>query len=153
MDFRNAQWANAAGTMIDAEILHPEFGWIPITLSPDDQLTAEVYAQAAAGDVAPYVPPADAPPPSLTFLQMIIGMVTEEWITEAEGDGWLAGTLPAPVLAVIAGMPQEYRFAARARALRPSVIERDEALVEALAQYVEKTSAEVDTFFRTYAQV
>lgn len=52
---RNAVWT-ALGD-IDAEIEHPEYGWIPITLSARDPSTADLFAQASAGAVAPYVPP------------------------------------------------------------------------------------------------
>lgn len=86
----------------------------------------------------------------LTFAQLVIGLVTEEWITEPEGEGWLIGTLPTPVLTVIASLPAEMRFAARARATRPSVIMRIDPLVDALASLKGKTSAEIDAFFLTY---
>lgn len=36
LEYRNAQYANAEKTMIDVEINHPVFGWIPFTATPDD---------------------------------------------------------------------------------------------------------------------
>lgn len=33
---RNARSLNAENTMFDLEIMHPEYGWIPYTLHPDD---------------------------------------------------------------------------------------------------------------------
>lgn len=89
----------------------------------------------------------------LTFAQLMIGLVSEGWITEAEGEAWLAGTLPAPVLAVIATLPAEHQFPAKARALRPSEVARADALVAALGAAEGKTPEELDTFFMTYAQV
>jgi hypothetical protein len=52
MNYRNAVY-NQRGT-IDCEIEHPEFGWIPTTLSPDDPPTAALFATVQAGQVDPY---------------------------------------------------------------------------------------------------
>ena len=90
---------------------------------------------------------------SLTFAQLLIGLVTEAWITEAEGEAWLAGTLPAAVLALIATLPTEQQFPAKARALRPSEVLRLDPLVVALGAAQGKTPEELDTFFTTYAGV
>lgn len=54
MNYRNPYF-NRVGT-IDCEIEHPDFGWIPTTLAPDDPDTAELYATVSAGEVAPAVP-------------------------------------------------------------------------------------------------
>lgn len=89
----------------------------------------------------------------MTFAQLLIGLVAEGWITEAEGDGWLAGTLPGPVLALISTLPAQYRFAAKARAIRPSEVLRRDPLVEMLGAAQGKTAAELDAFFATYSQV
>lgn len=107
-------------------------------------------------DSGPLEVAADAPAPvpqSITFAQLLIGLVAEQWITEAEGDGWLAGTLPAAVLAVIDTLPAEYRFAAKARALRPSEVMRNDPLVAAMGAAAGKTSSDLDIFFQTYAGV
>lgn len=90
---------------------------------------------------------------SLMFDQLIIGLVTEGWISEPDGDGWLAGALPTAVLAVISTLPPEDQFSARARATRPSVIKRTNALVNLLAAAEGKTPEEIDAFFTTYAGV
>ena len=100
--------------------------------------------------------PLPAPPPripNLTFAQLMIGLVAEGWITEAEGGAWLVGTLPDPVLLVIPMLPPEQQFAAKARAIRPSEIIRNDPLVAALATAEGKTSAEIDDFFLTYSGV
>lgn len=89
----------------------------------------------------------------LSFAQLLIGLVSEQWITEADGDAWLAGTLPVAVLTVIDNLPAGHRFAAKARALRPSEVLRADPLVSAMGVAAGKTEAEIDTFFRTYAQV
>jgi hypothetical protein len=56
---KNPVWANAEHTMIDCEINHPTYGWIPFTASPDDVEAhgREVFAALSKGDVAEYVPP------------------------------------------------------------------------------------------------
>lgn len=90
---------------------------------------------------------------TLTFAQLLIGLVAQGWITEAEGEAWLAGTLPAAVLAVIATLPAPAQFAAKARAARPSIIERSDPLVAALGAAQGKTDTELDAFFTTYATV
>jgi hypothetical protein len=100
------------------------------------------------------VPPQPAPvPQSITFAQLLIGLVSEAWITEAEGEAWLAGTLPAPVLGLIATLPPEQRFPARARATVPSEVLRTDPLVSALGAAQGRTAEELDQFFLTYAEV
>ena len=90
---------------------------------------------------------------TLSFAQLVTGLVAEAWISEAEGEAWLAGVLPAAVLAVIGTLPAQARFAAKARATRPSIIERTDPLVAALAAAQDKTEAQLDTFFIGYAGV
>ena len=120
--------------------------WSGIT--PASRFYADVQEAIAAGEAVGTPPPVI---PDLSFAQLLIGLVTEEWITEAEGGGWLVGTLPAPVLAVIATLPTNQQFAAKARAIRPSAVVRADPLVAALAAAEGKTSAEIAAFFTTYA--
>lgn len=89
----------------------------------------------------------------LSFAQLLIGLVKEAWITEAEGEAWLAGTLPFNVLLVIDGLPADQRFPAKARALRPSEVLRADPLVGAMGTAAGKTDAEIDAFFTSYAAV
>lgn len=90
---------------------------------------------------------------SLSFAQLLIGLVTEGWITEAEGEAWLTGTLPAAVLSLIATLPAGQQFAAKARATAPSEVLRLDPLVASLGAAQGKTEAELDAFFTTYAAV
>lgn len=58
MSIRNATRNRFGG--IDAEFNHPRYGWIAISLHPDDPPTATMYAACVAGDfgaVADYVLP------------------------------------------------------------------------------------------------
>ena len=59
-NIQNAVSLNAENTMLDLEIEHPEFGWIPYTLHPDDTDMTVDNAQLLeliGTDFAPYVPP------------------------------------------------------------------------------------------------
>ena len=62
-EVRNAQSMNAANTVIDVEINHPQYGWIPYLLTDYDTDTTinndEVMALIGT-DFAAYVPPTQA---------------------------------------------------------------------------------------------
>jgi hypothetical protein len=63
MHYRNAKYASP--TLIDCEIEHADYGWIPYTLDPTDKdMTVNnddlLAAMEVAGDVAAYVPPTQA---------------------------------------------------------------------------------------------
>jgi len=91
---------------------------------------------------------------TLTFSQLLIGLVSMKWITEVEGETWLKGNeLPAEVTAMIAGLPVEQRFPAKARALRMSVADRMDPLVLALAQGRGVPPEDMDVFFQTFGKV
>lgn len=126
--------------------------WVVRDMTTDE--LAEKFPLAEA--IPPEMPPvADQPVPAgtLTFAQLLIGLVERKWISEAEGDAWLTGTLPQAVLDAIADVPQEYRFRAKARALHPSTVLRNDPLVIALAASQGKSPDQLDTFFKIYAQV
>ncbi len=59
-EVRNAQSLNAENTAFDVEINHPEHGWIPYTLNPDDtDMTVDnsVLLELIGSDYAAYVAP------------------------------------------------------------------------------------------------
>ena len=89
----------------------------------------------------------------LTLAQLLIGLVTEGWITRAEGEAWLDGVLPLAVTAIIATLPASQQFASTARAKRPSVIMRLDGLVTVLAATQGRSDAQMDAFFTTYAAI
>lgn len=147
--------------LIDCEVNHPEFGWIPFTANPNDP---EAHGRAifqSALAMGPQAAPSGPPPEQalvrsfmrLSFAQLLIGLVAEGWITQAEGTAWLAGTPPAVVNALIAQLPAEQQFAALARAVRPSEVLRLDALVVDMGQAAGKTPEELDIFFQTYSNV
>jgi hypothetical protein len=165
MEYRNPKY-NSNGT-IDCEINHPQHGWIPFTANPEDtgaefDVAALVTEMVESDTVLPY----EAPDPEealahyrasltpLSFSQLLIGLVSEQWITEAEGEAWLEGNgLPAAVSTVISQLPPEERFTAKARALRMSVANRLDPLVAELSQAGGKTPEDVDLFWETYSQI
>ena len=62
-EVRNAQSLNAENTWFDVEINHPEHGWIPYTLDPDDtDMTVDnsVLLGLIGSDYAAYVAPTQA---------------------------------------------------------------------------------------------
>lgn len=90
----------------------------------------------------------------LSFAQLLIGLVSEGWITAAEGRAWRSQlALPAPFIALIDGLPEDQQFAVETRAFSPSEILRTDPLVQALGVAQGKTPEELDQFFRTYAGV
>lgn len=142
--------------------LYPEGGWFDLPngdrVSPAEEgWTNGEYSLIAA-------PPAPDPTPEdllaieraemqLSFPQMVIGLVTEGWISEADGEGWLQGILPPTVISTINLLPEADRFAAKAKATRPSYIDRNDRLVGMMALAQGRTDEEIDAFFRTYRTV
>ena len=55
MNSKNYKWADAEHTMLDCEIEHPDFGWIPYTTSEDDTgLGKEIWDNRDNLDIAEY---------------------------------------------------------------------------------------------------
>lgn len=113
----------------------------------------EMPLDQAMGIVAPFNAIDLRADMKLSFAQLLIGLVSEGWITEAEGEAWLAGTLPGTVLLVIDGLPADQRFPAKARALRPSEVLRLDPMVIGMGTAAGKTDVEIDAFFTTYSAV
>jgi hypothetical protein len=62
-EVRNAQSKNAANTIMDVEINHPEYGWIPYLLTDYDTDTTidnDAVMALIGDDFAAYVPPTQA---------------------------------------------------------------------------------------------
>lgn len=146
----NSYGVIANGVVINAVLAEAGFaaeqGWV---LLPEGVGPTWLYDGSSFSAPLPLEPNRSAM--TLTFAQLMIGLVTEAWITEAEGDAWLVGTLPAPVLALISTLPTEQQFAAKARAIRPSEVMRTDALVVSLGAAQGKTPEELDQFFGTYS--
>lgn len=116
------------------------------------QMVQDAIAEGAAVTIEQ--PPKAPVPASISFAQLLIGLVSEGWITAAEGRAWRDRVaLPAQVQAVIASLPVEQQFAAETRALAPSEVLRNDPLVLALSFAANKTIEELDDFFYTYSEV
>lgn len=114
--------------------------------SPDEIAEIEAAQAAAVSDERAAM--------TLTFAQLLIGLVSEGWITAAEGRAWRDRvSLPAPVAGLIAGLPESQQFAAETRALAPSVVLRTDPLVVGLGLATGKTAEQIDAFFRAYSGV
>lgn len=126
----------------------------PYHITENDPLFAEARVLGVNTPLDPQIPLLQPlPNRKLSFAQLLIGLVTEGWITESEGDAWLGRVLPPPVVQLIAAMNPSERFAARAIALDPSVVLRDDPLLNSLAVAQNKSSADLDRFFVTYGSV
>ena len=88
----------------------------------------------------------------ISFAQLIGGLVTEQWISKAEGKAWLRGTLPAPVETLISQLAESEQIFAEARAIRPTSVLLTDPLVQALAAMQGKT-AELPAFFNKYGML
>lgn len=87
----------------------------------------------------------------LSFAQLMIGLVAENWLSEDDARLWLSGTLPPAVVATISLIPADQQFAATARATRPSEVVRTDPLVEMMALAQGRSAEELDAFFQTYS--
>ena len=88
----------------------------------------------------------------LSLTQLLVGLVKENWISDSEGNEWLAGTLPIKIVTLIEEFPIEEQFAAKARAIS-SIIFRLDPLIISLGNLNNKTPVEIDNFFKTYSVV
>lgn len=90
----------------------------------------------------------------LSFAQLLIGLVSEGWITIEDGRAWRDRVaLPAQVQALIGTLPEDQQFAVETRAFAPSEVLRSDPLVTAMGTAAGKTEGEIDNFFRTYVNV
>nr|DAU76361.1 MAG TPA: hypothetical protein [Caudoviricetes sp.] len=107
------------------------------------------------------VPPPPAPvPQELSLVQFIVGLTENGWITKDEAKNWLSVTsLPVVVENAIASLPttgpgnSDPHLRARARALRPSSIQRNNELLAMMAQIKGATDEQLDDLFRVYSQI
>ena len=140
-------------TVLNVAVAEADFaaeqGWIeaPAQVGPGWSYENGEFTPPPSGpDLAPV-------PQSITFAQLLIGLVSEQWISEFEGEQWLQGVLPPQVTSLIETLPLAEQFPAKARAARPSVVLRNDPLVVSMGAAQNKTAEEIDDFFRTYAQV
>ena len=75
-----------------------------------------------------------AVPRSVPFNKLVVGLVEDGWLTQAEGEAWLDGSLPTPVIGAIEAMSADQQFRARAKAKAMQEAERNDALLFAAAK-------------------
>jgi hypothetical protein len=91
---------------------------------------------------------------TLSFSQLLIGLVSEGWITAAEGRAWRDRvSLPPAITSLIESLPEQQQFVAETRAMAFTEAYRLDPLVEALGAAENKTPEELDQFFITYQGV
>ena len=139
-----------------------DLGFGPYHVIPDDAVAPAGLWDWAVGEAArlgddlqlepPPPPPVVTVPASISFVQLLIGLVAEQWITEAEGEAWMNGTLPAGLLALIGQLPEEHRFPAKMRALRATTVPRQDPLALMMATALGKED-DLDAFFTTYGAI
>lgn len=59
-EYRNAIARTEDGLIVDVEILHPQYGWLPYTITPDDPdstIDNEALLELIGDDVSVYKPP------------------------------------------------------------------------------------------------
>lgn len=64
MQIKNLKWANAKNTLIDLEINHPQYGWIPFTADPNDieSYGRQLFVELSAGQFGPIAKYVASPP-------------------------------------------------------------------------------------------
>lgn len=134
---RNLQYANQEGTLIDIEIEHPTYGWIPFTASPDDveehgRVLYQEAKEGKLGSIAPYVAPEPLPEPKVNVvtmrqarLQLLdMGLLDNVEAMISENRAWQI----------------EWEYATEVRRENPIIV----AMVEALSL----TEEQLDDFFK-----
>lgn len=98
---------------------------------------------------------ADTVPASITPRQLLIGLMTQGLITEAEAIAAAqAGTVPASVQRIFDGLPTaEERAIAAITWAKMTVVERDHPMVAALAEANDLSESDVDAFFQACAKI
>lgn len=136
------------------QVLTSHSGWSAII--PGDPGWAEALEKYSGGDPTVSVPP----PPLATTLtisaisdrQMAQIMATKNIISEAEALAWVSsGTVPIAMDALVNGLPEGDRFAARMLLAGATTFERSHPLVAVLGASYGMSSGEIDDLFRAAA--
>lgn len=152
MEYRNAKFIKDG--MIDCEINHPVYGWIPFTANPADTGAqfdvAELHAQMAAdAATTPYDPALDPVfvPASITRRQCARQLLAEGMISGPEAVAMTkTGEPPSMVSAYLNALPDEQRFLAEIDFAADRYF-RDNQLLMALATTQQISQADIDQFF------
>lgn len=143
---KNMKWANAEQTVINCEINHPDYGWIPFTASPSDpeEHGRNIHAACLAGEhgtVAAYEPPPPPPvviPAEVTMRQARLALLGIGKLSDV--DAALA-SITDPAQRQAAQIEWEYS----------STVKRDSAWVQQLAPALGLDAAQLDALFTAAA--
>lgn len=152
MEYRNAKYFTAS--IIDCEINHPDFGWIPFTADPADTGAqfdvAALCAQMAADPATtPWdgQPPPRYVPPLITRRQCARQLLVMQMISGPEAIAMTqSGVPPASVQTYLDTLPEPDRTLATIDFAADNYY-RDNALLAALMVANNMTSTQVDDFF------
>jgi len=137
MLIRNLQYANQEGTLIDIEIEHPTYGWIPFTASPDDfeehgRVLYQEAKEGKLGSISPYVAPEPLPEPKVnvvTMRQARLQLLDMELLDSVEA-----------MLSDNRAWQIEWEYATEVR--------RDNPIITAMAQALSLTEEQLDDMFK-----
>lgn len=111
MNKRNPIWANASQTMIDCEIEHPTYGWVPFTASPDDveEQGRAIFAELSVISVAAYAPPTTEQLANAARIKRNLLLSETDWtqaadVPQATKDFW------APYRQALRDVPEQSGF-------------------------------------------
>ncbi|MDO5647378.1 hypothetical protein [Paracoccus sp. (in: a-proteobacteria)] len=152
-EFKTAHYSSKTHTHIDLELDHPEFGWIPLTITEDEY--PDLWREVVAQPVGPYIPAPVPVPDAISFRQLVGMLRILHWISPKESEDWFfEGILPDPVFAMLSQIEDpDQHFLATTAAVRPSSVDRTNPLVLQLAQLQGKTDADMDAFFTEAAKL
>ena len=133
MNIRNA--TQSIGGAIDVEYEHPKYGWIPFSARADDveQLGRDLYALAAAGEVADADPVVTPVPQAVTMRQARLAL---------HGAGLLSA-VNAAINAAGEAAKIEWEYAQE--------VQRTSGLVPAMAAQLGMNDAQLDALFTAAA--
>lgn len=153
MDFRNPQYSNADGTRIDIEFDHPDHGWIPITITPDEY--PELWAAVVNSSVAPYAAETDAAKrarwrttATLSRAEFCLALKRAEVIPADQAIAASKGDWPTNFTALLAAMPDGMDpDEAQIIWAGITLVERLHPLFEAVRQFHGMSEADADALF------
>lgn len=143
---KNMKWANAEQTVINCEINHPDYGWIPFTASPNDpeEHGRNIHAACLAGEhgaVAAYAPPPPPPaviPAEVTMRQARLALLSIGKLSDVDA-------------ALVSITDPAQRQAAQIEWEYSSAVKRDSAWVQQLAPALGLDAAALDALFTAAA--
>lgn len=89
----------------------------------------------------------------LTFSQLLVATVADEWMSEADGELWLAGTLPDFIQGFITELPVDQQFSTKVQMLKMTTISRLHSIIAKWAAALNKTDEEIDALFEKYSNI